>query len=110
MGFTNGRPKLNNKHHASVIMICAAFKVHEAGIAVAAGAGLHASSSQAQPEHATSQVAKATTKHMQHPKVWEGKNSLKTKFWARIFLGHQGPRCRGIQDKKLYASGLFLLF
>ena len=39
------------------------------------------------------------------------RNILKIKFLGTIFLGWdvRGPRCRDIPDKKLYASGLFLL-
>ena len=40
----------------------------------------------------------------------EAKNSLKIKFLGRIFLGHQGPRCRDIPDKNFMQVALCCCF
>ena len=38
------------------------------------------------------------------------KNSLKTKFWGRIFLGHPGPSRRDIPDKNFMQLAFFCCF
>ena len=45
--------------------------------------------------------------------LWEdqdGKNSLKIEFFGRDIPGTSGTQTSGYPGKKLYASGLFLLF